>query len=164
MIFGVIVIIILIVLSYVILSNKNRQIVEDTIEIPMDEISDDTMMDEETSAAPLETSAPSVSMSPTATNSLKAGTVKEFIVTGSNFKFTPTEMRVKQGDTVRVTFKNSTGTHDWKLDEFKAATKVLQGGQEETVEFVASKTGTFEYYCSVGTHRQMGMKGSLVVE
>jgi plastocyanin len=29
---------------------------------------------------------------------------------------------------------------------------------------VADKKGTFEYYCSVGQHRALGMKGKLVVE
>jgi plastocyanin len=32
------------------------------------------------------------------------------------------------------------------------------------IEFVANKKGKFEYYCSVGEHRAMGMKGNLVVE
>lgn len=90
--------------------------------------------------------------------------VKEFTVRGSNFKFTPSEIRVKQGDTVRVTFINESGTHDWNLDEFNVKTKLVQAGQQETVEFVASKIGQFEYYCSVGQHRQMGMKGLLIVE
>jgi plastocyanin len=93
-----------------------------------------------------------------------AGAVKEFTVTGSNFMFDPSQMRVKLGDRVRVTFVNAGGTHDWKIDEFNVGTKVIQGGQQETVEFVADRAGQFEYYCSVGTHRQMGMRGTLTVE
>ncbi len=90
--------------------------------------------------------------------------VKNFTVTASNFKFSPAELRVKRGETVRVTLINAAGTHDWKLDQFPGvATKILQAGQSETVEFVADKVGTFEYYCSVGTHRQMGMQGNLIV-
>lgn len=90
--------------------------------------------------------------------------VKEFTVTGSNFSFDPKEITVKKGDTVRITFKNADGMHDFKIDEFNVATKVLQGGTEETVEFTADKVGAFEYYCSVGKHRQMGMKGTLTVK
>ena len=33
-----------------------------------------------------------------------------------------------------------------------------------TAEFTADKVGSFEYYCSVGSHRSMGMKGVLKVE
>ena len=92
-----------------------------------------------------------------------AGEVKEFIVTGGNFTFSPATMTVKKGDTVRVVFKNDEGFHDFVLDEFDVATKQIQGGSEETVEFVADKAGSFEYYCSVGKHRDMGMKGILTV-
>ena len=92
------------------------------------------------------------------------GNVKEITVYGSSFKFEPSEIKVKKGDTVKVTFINSGGFHDWVLDEFNVRTKQISSGAQETVEFVADKTGSFEYYCSVGQHRQMGMKGTLVVE
>jgi plastocyanin len=91
-------------------------------------------------------------------------TVKEIAVTGANFSFSPAEMRVKLGDTVRITFTNAEGFHDLVIDEFGVATKQLKAGGVETVEFVASKTGTFESYCSVGSHRAMGMVGKLIVE
>jgi plastocyanin len=90
-------------------------------------------------------------------------TVKEFTVTGANFSFTPSTMTVKKGDTVKITFVNSGGFHDLKIDEFAVATKKLSAGAQEVVEFVADKAGTFEYYCSVGDHRAMGMKGTLTV-
>jgi plastocyanin len=87
-----------------------------------------------------------------------------FTVEGSQFKFTPNELKVKKGDTVEIVFKNSEGFHDWVLDEFNAKTKQISAGESETISFVADKTGTFEYYCSVGKHRQMGMVGNLIVE
>ena len=89
---------------------------------------------------------------------------REFTLEAKNFSFSLSEIRVKQGETVHITLKNTEGTHDWKLDEFSAATKVLQIGQEETIEFVADKVGSFEYYCSIGNHRAQGMVGTLVVE
>jgi len=54
--------------------------------------------------------------------------------------------------------------HDFVVDEFGAKTDTLQTGQSDTITFVADKTGTFEYYCSVGNHRAMGMKGNLIVK
>ena len=93
-----------------------------------------------------------------------APSVKEFTVTASNFAFAPKTLSVNKGDTVRITFKNSGGNHDWVIDEFNARTKVLSAGQSETIEFVANESGSFEYYCSVGTHRQMGMVGTLLVQ
>src|SRR3989338_6726741 len=89
------------------------------------------------------------------------GTTKTFEVTGEPFMFTPAEIRVKVGDTVRINFTNKAGMHDWVIDEFSARTKVLQAGQSETIEFVAEQAGTFEYYCSVANHRAQGMVGKL---
>ena len=94
---------------------------------------------------------------------ITTGTTKSFTVTGSNFVFSPKTMTVKKGDTVKITFVNSGGTHDWNLDEFNAHSGIIQGGASKTVTFVADKAGSFEYYCAVGQHRQMGMKGTLTV-
>ena len=89
--------------------------------------------------------------------------VKEFSVEASPFKFSPATMIVNEGDTVKITLNNTGGVHDLKIDEFSVATKVLQAGESETITFIADKSGTFEYYCSVGNHRQMGMVGTLQV-
>ncbi|MEN9328543.1 MAG: hypothetical protein RI947_1351 [Candidatus Parcubacteria bacterium] len=101
---------------------------------------------------------------PSTTETTAMEGVKEFTVTGSNFSFDTKEIKVKKGDTVKVTFKNADGMHDFIIDEFNVKTKQIKGGEEETVEFVADQTGTFEYYCSVGQHRQNGMVGKLIVQ
>lgn len=88
---------------------------------------------------------------------------KEFSISAAPFSFSPSTMTVNKGDTVKITVKNLNGTHTLKIDEFNAATRVLKAGETETITFVADKTGTFEYYCSVGNHRAMGMVGTLTV-
>jgi plastocyanin len=92
------------------------------------------------------------------------GEEKEVEMVGSNYKFVPNEVRVKKGSMVRLNFKNDSGRHDFVLDEFEVKTDELGEGEEQEVEFVADKVGSFEFYCSVGNHRQMGMVGRLVVE
>lgn len=87
-----------------------------------------------------------------------------FDVTGGNFWFAPNAIRVKKGDTVKIRFLNSDGFHNFVLDEFNASFEPIRTGETAEVEFVADKAGTFEYYCSVGSHRQLGQKGSLIVE
>src|SRR3989344_8485065 len=90
--------------------------------------------------------------------------VKTFELNAENFKFSKTEIRVKQGDRVKIVFEVNQGTHDWVIDEFETRTNQISEGQTDSVEFAADKIGTFEYYCSVGQHRQMGMIGKLIVE
>ncbi|MBI1754664.1 cupredoxin domain-containing protein [Candidatus Azambacteria bacterium] len=93
------------------------------------------------------------------------GAVKTFSVSGQNFSFTPSEIRVKKGDKVRINFTNAGGwPHDWVVDGFNAQAPQVEAGKSSSVEFTADKAGTFEYYCSVGQHRQQGMVGKLVVE
>lgn len=89
--------------------------------------------------------------------------VWEFEVAGSNFEYDVTDISVTEGDTVRIVFNNVEGTHDWVIDEFDANTPVIQQGETAEVEFVADQAGTFEFYCSVGNHREMGMVGTLTV-
>jgi len=92
------------------------------------------------------------------------GVVKEFTVSGNNFAFVPSIITVNKGDKVKVTFKNSIGFHDFVIDEYGVATKQTQAPTTEVIEFIANKKGSFEYYCSVGSHRMMGMKGTLIVK
>lgn len=89
---------------------------------------------------------------------------KVFNITGRNFSFSQSEIRVKKGDRVVINFESTDGLHDWVVDEFGAQTERVNPGTKTSVEFIADKTGTFEYYCSVSIHRAAGMKGSLIVE
>lgn len=100
----------------------------------------------------------------TVSGNVKIGAVKEFTVSGKNFSFSPSLITVKKGDKVKITFNNTEGFHDFKIDEFGVATKQIKSPDVEVLEFTADKVGSFEYYCSVGSHRSMGMKGTLKVE
>lgn len=92
------------------------------------------------------------------------GAVKEFTVEGSSFKFVPNVLTVSQGDTVKIVFKNVGGMHNFVIDALGVETNVIQGGASETIQFQASKKGSFQYYCSVANHKAMGMTGTLVVK
>lgn len=105
---------------------------------------------------------------PEVTNEASPSTVEggmvELKLDASNFKFSTNELRVRQGDRVKITLTSTGGTHDLKIDEFNVATKVVDSGDSDSIEFTADKKGSFEYYCSVGNHKAMGMKGMLIVE
>lgn len=86
-------------------------------------------------------------------------------VTGENFEFSTDEIRVKAGQPVTLKFTSTNGFHDWVVDEIPGAkTKQINTGQSDTITFTPTQKGTFEFYCSVGQHRQMGMVGNLIVE
>jgi len=89
--------------------------------------------------------------------------VRTIEVEAGMYYFKPSEIKVKKGEKVRIVLKNVEGMHDFVIDELKVNSGIIQSGQTTEFEFVAEKTGEFEYYCSVSNHRAMGMKGTLVV-
>lgn len=89
---------------------------------------------------------------------------KVFNISAKPFEFSMNEIRVKKGDVVRINLEVAQGMHDWVVDEFGAQTKQLKTGEKDSIVFTADKAGTFQYYCSVANHRQLGMIGKLIVE
>ena len=91
--------------------------------------------------------------------------VQTFNVEAGSFYFKPNEIKVKKGDKVKIILSNNENMqHDWALDKFDVKSRAISGGLTDTVEFVASESGTFEYYCSIGLHRSYGQVGKLIVE
>lgn len=90
---------------------------------------------------------------------------REIIIEGNEFKFSPTSITVEKGEKINLVFKNiGKFPHDFVVDELGIKTKVINSGEEDSVEFIAEKSGSFSMYCSVGNHRQQGMEGKAVVE
>lgn len=84
-------------------------------------------------------------------------------ITCSNFKFTPSQISVNTGDLVKITLKDSDGMHTITFPDFHVQTKTLTTGQEETIQFIAYKTGTFSFYDSYAHHKEFGMIGTIKI-
>lgn len=117
------------------------------------------------------TPTPTPVVSPEATDIMTPSEVKEFTMTSyyemkdgkPSAHFSLSEITVKKGDTVRIKVTNTKGMHDFSLDEF-GIRKATPLNDEVTIEFVADKAGSFQYYCSMPGHRQMGQFGTLNVQ
>lgn len=90
--------------------------------------------------------------------------VRVIEVEAGSFYYKPDVMKVKKGETVRIVMKSVSMMHNFNIDELGVKIPVTQDGDTATVEFVADKAGTFEYYCSVGNHRAQGQVGMITVE
>lgn len=74
------------------------------------------------------------------------------------------DLKAGVGDTVRIRLTSGEGAmHNFYLDEFNVQSSDVMGQDSVTVEFVAGREGTFEYYCAVPGHRQAGMVGKFIV-
>lgn len=85
-------------------------------------------------------------------------------VEAGSFYYEPNEIRVKQGETVRIVMTSVDMMHDFKIDELGVSLPITRNGETNEVEFTADTVGEFEFYCSVGEHRANGQVGTLIVE
>lgn len=112
----------------------------------------------QTQAPTYQQSSPTVTQTQTNTETMKV------TVEGSEFAFSPSTITAKKGQTVEVTFKN-TGAYPHNLTIVGVAqSKTIQPGSEDTFSFTADKTGTFPFSCTVDSHADKGMTGTLTVE
>ncbi len=91
-------------------------------------------------------------------------TVREIVLQAKKYDFTPSELRVKQGERVRLIVVALDRKHGIKIEEFGVDRDAEEGAQT-VVEFTADKAGTFQFqcaaWCGFGHSR---MRGTLIVE
>lgn len=93
-------------------------------------------------------------------SSTAEGDVTRITVQAERFKFTPTEIRVKQGETVEISLDNTDGYHAIKLTGYNQDIKATR-----KATFVADKKGEFVYRCTIvcgDDHKEM--TGVFIVE
>ncbi|MBP9758240.1 hypothetical protein KBD45_00970 [Candidatus Dojkabacteria bacterium] len=88
-------------------------------------------------------------------------------VDSTSYKFEPNVIEAKPGEIVQITLNNIEGFHDLVIDELNVKTKQIKDAGTDQVTFTIpedTEVGTtYEYYCSVGKHREMGMVGVLKI-
>lgn len=106
-----------------------------------------------------------VSACTTDKNNNITGNTVELNIDAYNWGFTQEPVSIKKGDTVRLTLSSSSGRHGIAIPKFGVATNPIMQGEQQVVEFTATESGEFDYFCNIpcgsGHH---GMKGKLVVE
>jgi uncharacterized cupredoxin-like copper-binding protein len=88
-------------------------------------------------------------------------------LSATDFKFTPSDPSVKAGE---VTFKlanDGQTTHSLEIEDVNGEDVEIEGevspGQSGTLT-ANLKPGTYEFYCPVDGHRDMGMEGEITVK
>lgn len=87
----------------------------------------------------------------------------DYVIAASDFEYAPNLIEAEVGKTVRIKI-TSDGQHDFVIDELGIDTGLIRG--ETIVELTIPTEAvdeSYEFYCSVGNHRQMGMVGTLIV-
>ncbi len=90
--------------------------------------------------------------------------VQSFRIVAKQWSFEPSTITVNEGDTVTLSIKSVDVDHGFKISEFGVGA-LLKPGETTNVEFVASKKGTYSFFCSVYCGEgHSSMKGTLVVK
>lgn len=90
--------------------------------------------------------------------------IKEIKIEAGSFYYKPNMITVRRGERIKIVMNAVSLMHDFNIDELNVKMPIVQNGETGSVEFIAGKVGTFEYYCSVGQHRANGQVGKITVE
>ncbi len=85
-------------------------------------------------------------------------------LTTKNYDFSVETIRVSSGTDLTLNITNEEGRHDFVIDALGVDSGVLPLGKEVELTIPTDKPGRYEYYCSVGDHRERGMVGTLIIE
>ncbi|MEK6277248.1 MAG: cupredoxin domain-containing protein [Actinomycetota bacterium] len=90
---------------------------------------------------------------------------KPVTISETEYKLTPSDPTVKAG---KVSFDAVNGggvTHALEVEgpNGEVQSKDLSPGDSETITVDLSKPGTYEMYCPIANHRELGMQGEVVV-
>ncbi|MCX5642854.1 MAG: YHS domain-containing protein [Candidatus Omnitrophica bacterium] len=90
--------------------------------------------------------------------------IKEITLLAQKYTFIPMEIKVKQGDLVKITFISRKANRSLIIKEYNINVAAKQN-EEKKIEFLADKKGTFIFYCPiVYSGEKSEMSGKLIVE
>lgn len=92
-----------------------------------------------------------------------AGTGKVVTVKSREFAFEPAKITVSKGQMLTIVLKNMGAvSHNLTIDsDHKTAT--IASGETAKFKFTPESTGTLPFFCSVPGHKEVGMRGTLIV-
>lgn len=91
--------------------------------------------------------------------------VREIVIDGDEFSFSPSSIALRAGEKVKLIFNNvGSFPHNFTIEGLGVATKTIGGGKSDTIEFTVEESGTYVTFCSVGNHQAQGMEGNLTAE
>lgn len=124
----------------------------------------DQAVDEQMPEEDLQNMSPESQGTQDAENTTEENEVDRTIeVEGGSYYFEPDNIQVEQGETIEFTLVNEGGFHDMVIPELDAGTDRINGGDTESFTVTFEETGEYEFICSVGTHAQQGMAGTITV-
>jgi len=74
---------------------------------------------------------------------------REYVILIKNCKYNPSEISADNGDNIKIIVRNDDSViHGFKIEEYNIE-KIVNPGESVAIEFIANKTGTFNYYSQI---------------
>jgi uncharacterized cupredoxin-like copper-binding protein len=88
-------------------------------------------------------------------------------LSGTDYKFDPSDPAVKAGEVTFVLTNDGQTTHSLEIEDVNGGDQELEGdvapGESGTLK-VNLAPGTYEFYCPVDDHKGLGMEGEVTVQ
>lgn len=85
----------------------------------------------------------------------------------NNFAYSLETIPARAGETLRINLVSTGGVHDFVIDELDVSSGSVSGGESTVIEVsIPEDTPAgerYEFYCSIGNHRALGMVGHIEV-
>ncbi len=92
------------------------------------------------------------------------GEIIELDIEAYSWGFNQNLQKINRGDKVRLKLTSSDGTHGVTMPDFGVYSNPISPGGEEIIEFIADKTGSFNFFCNMPCGQGHGMmQGSIVI-
>lgn len=91
--------------------------------------------------------------------------VKEITIEMNNWELKQQGPQINKGDKVRLRVKGVSGVHGITIPDLGIETDPILPGEEKIIEFEATKSGTFDYYCNVYCgDKHMEMRNKIIIQ
>ena len=112
-------------------------------------------------ATPVAAASPVAQATPAAGGAAGAN---QFAVNAIDINFDPKELTIPANTDVKITVTNKgVLQHDFHVDKLNITSKMLNGGESDTVT-INAQAGKYDYWCTVPGHKEAGMVGKLMVK
>ena len=89
----------------------------------------------------------------------------EVTVKMSEYMFSPSIISIDTHEDIVFNLKNlGFTTHSFVVEELGINSGVIPPGVSKTITFSTEEPGEYEFYCNIGSHRDNGMEGVLIVK
>ena len=112
-------------------------------------------------------SSSTAAASSSSTAAQAGGAASNVDISETDFKLNPSDPKVKSGQVTFNVSNDGQTVHSLEVEGPNGEEELqsdLSPGQNGVLSVDLSKPGKYEFYCPVGNHKQLGMKGEITVQ